>query len=150
MKKAGGVRPWLSIHITLGLGLIAVLVHAGFPYHFNSDELVKHGLAGLTVSAHRLRSKRGLWTIPPQETARNEEDLRILETNTLRNNGVIIRHCDHSDHGLRRLGRWTRLGWRRVASPAQERADYSSGETYRRPREKDSNIEGNGGADYSE
>jgi len=50
IKKAGGVRPWLSIHITLSfLGLIAVLVHAGFPYGFNSDELVSHGLAGLTT-----------------------------------------------------------------------------------------------------
>jgi hypothetical protein len=50
IKKAGGVRPWLSIHITLSfLGLIAVLAHAGFPYHFNSDELVSHGLAGLTT-----------------------------------------------------------------------------------------------------
>ena len=50
IKKAGGVRPWLSIHITLSfLGLIAVLIHAGFPYHFNSDQLVSHGLAGLTT-----------------------------------------------------------------------------------------------------
>lgn len=50
IKKAGGVRPWLSIHITLSFfGLIAVLVHAGFPYHFNSEELVSHGLAGLTT-----------------------------------------------------------------------------------------------------
>ncbi|HVH16128.1 MAG TPA: hypothetical protein VNA15_10485 [Candidatus Angelobacter sp.] len=38
IKKAGGVRPWLSIHITLSfLGLIAVLIHAGFPYRFSSD-----------------------------------------------------------------------------------------------------------------
>jgi hypothetical protein len=50
IKKAGGVRPWLSIHITLSLlGLIAVLVHAGFPYAFNSRNLVDHGLAGLTT-----------------------------------------------------------------------------------------------------
>ena len=50
IKNAGGVRPWLSIHITLSFfGLIAVLIHAGFPYHFNSDELVSHGLAGLTT-----------------------------------------------------------------------------------------------------
>ena len=50
IKKAGGVRPWLSIHIALSFfGLIAVLVHAGFPYRFNSDELVSHGLAGLTT-----------------------------------------------------------------------------------------------------
>jgi len=50
IKKAGGVRPWLSIHITLSfLGLIAVLIHAGFPYHFNSEELVSHGLASLTT-----------------------------------------------------------------------------------------------------
>jgi len=50
IKKVGGVRPWLSIHITLSfLGLIAVLAHAGFPYHFNSNELVNHGLACLTT-----------------------------------------------------------------------------------------------------
>jgi len=50
IKKAGGVRPWLSIHITLSfLGLIAVLVHAGFPYAFNSRNLADHGLAGLTT-----------------------------------------------------------------------------------------------------
>lgn len=50
IKKAGGVRPWLSIHITLSfLGLIAVLVHAGFPYQFSSQNLVSHGLAGLTT-----------------------------------------------------------------------------------------------------
>jgi len=50
IKKAGGVRPWLSIHIALSfLGLISLLVHAGFPYRFNSDELVSHGLAGLTT-----------------------------------------------------------------------------------------------------
>jgi len=50
IKKAGGVRPWLSIHITLSFfGLIAVLIHARFPYHFNSHELVSHGLAGLTT-----------------------------------------------------------------------------------------------------
>ncbi len=50
IKKAGGVRPWLSIHITLSfLGLIAVLIHAGFPYQFNSRDLVSHGLAGLTT-----------------------------------------------------------------------------------------------------
>ena len=50
IKKAGGVRPWLSIHITLSfLGLIAVLLHAGFPYQFNPDNLVSHGLAGLTT-----------------------------------------------------------------------------------------------------
>jgi hypothetical protein len=50
IKKAGGVRPWLLIHISLSFfGLIAVLIHAGFPYHFNSDELVSHGLAGLTT-----------------------------------------------------------------------------------------------------
>ena len=50
IKKAGGVRPWLSIHITLSfLGLIVVLIHAGFPYHFNSNELVSHGLGGLTT-----------------------------------------------------------------------------------------------------
>ena len=50
IKKVGGVRPWLSIHITLSfIGLIAVLVHAGFPYRFNSDDLLNHGLAGLTT-----------------------------------------------------------------------------------------------------
>jgi hypothetical protein len=49
IKKAGGVRPWLSIHITLSfLGLVAVLIHAGFPYRFSSD-LLSHGLAGLTT-----------------------------------------------------------------------------------------------------
>jgi len=50
IKAVGGVRPWLSIHITVSfLGLIAVLVHAGFPYHFNSQDLLDHGLAGLTT-----------------------------------------------------------------------------------------------------
>jgi hypothetical protein len=50
IKSVGGVRPWLSIHITLSLiGLIAVLVHAGFPYRFTSYDLVDHGLAGLTT-----------------------------------------------------------------------------------------------------
>jgi hypothetical protein len=50
IKSMGGVRPWLSIHITLSfIGLIAVLIHAGFPYRFTSDNLVDHGLAGLTT-----------------------------------------------------------------------------------------------------
>jgi len=50
IKSVGGVRPWLSIHITLSfIGLIAVLVHAGFPYRFNSNALIDHGLAGLTT-----------------------------------------------------------------------------------------------------
>ncbi|TMI41455.1 hypothetical protein E6H23_06625 [Candidatus Bathyarchaeota archaeon] len=36
--------------ITLSfIGLIAVLTHAGFPYAFNSHELLNHGLAGLTT-----------------------------------------------------------------------------------------------------
>ncbi|HEV2120938.1 MAG TPA: hypothetical protein VGS11_12650 [Candidatus Bathyarchaeia archaeon] len=50
IKAVGGVRPWLSIHITLSfIGLIAVLVHAGFPYQFNQRDLLDHGLAGLTT-----------------------------------------------------------------------------------------------------
>lgn len=50
IKSVGGVRPWLSIHITLSfIGLIAVLIHAGFPYRFTSENLVDHGLAGLTT-----------------------------------------------------------------------------------------------------
>ena len=50
IKSVGGVRPWLSIHILLSfIGLIAVLIHAGFPYRFNSYNLVDHGLAGLTT-----------------------------------------------------------------------------------------------------
>ena len=50
IKSVGGFRPWLSIHITLSfIGLIAVLIHAGFPYRFTSDNLVDHGLAGLTT-----------------------------------------------------------------------------------------------------
>jgi hypothetical protein len=50
IKKVGGVRPWLSIHIALSFGgLITVLVHAGFPYQFSQHELLSHGLAGLTT-----------------------------------------------------------------------------------------------------
>ena len=50
IKSVGGVRPWLSIHITLSfIGLITVLIHAGFPYRFTPDNLVDHGLAGLTT-----------------------------------------------------------------------------------------------------
>jgi hypothetical protein len=50
IRSVGGVRPWLTIHITLSfIGLIAVLVHAGFPYRFNSHDLLDHGLAGLTT-----------------------------------------------------------------------------------------------------
>jgi hypothetical protein len=50
IKKVGGVRPWLTIHIALSfIGLIAVLLHAGFPYSFNSRSLLDHGLAGLTT-----------------------------------------------------------------------------------------------------
>ena len=50
IKKVGGVRPWLSTHIALSfIGLIAVLVHAGFPYQFNQHDLLNHGLAGLTT-----------------------------------------------------------------------------------------------------
>ena len=50
MKRVGGVRPWLSIHIGLSfVGLQAVLAHAGFPYRFNSYNLLDHGLAGLTT-----------------------------------------------------------------------------------------------------
>ena len=50
IKRVGGVRPWLLIHIALGFGgLITVLIHAGFPYHFNERDLLDHGLAGLTT-----------------------------------------------------------------------------------------------------
>ena len=50
MKSVGGVRPWLNIHIVLSfVGLVFVLFHAGFPYQFNSRNLVDHGLAGLTT-----------------------------------------------------------------------------------------------------
>ena len=50
IKKVGGVRPWLSIHVALSfMGLIAVLAHAGLPYQFNSHDLLDHGLAGLTT-----------------------------------------------------------------------------------------------------
>jgi len=50
IKTVGGVRPWLSIHITLSfIGLIAILVHACFPYRFNQHDLLDHGLAGLTT-----------------------------------------------------------------------------------------------------
>lgn len=50
IKKVGGVRPWLSIHVALSFGgLIAVLAHAGFPYQFSSRNLLDHGLAGLTT-----------------------------------------------------------------------------------------------------
>ena len=50
IKLVGGVRPWLSIHIALSfLGLVAVLVHAGFPYRFNSQDIIDHGLGGLTT-----------------------------------------------------------------------------------------------------
>ena len=50
MKSVGGVRPWLSIHITLSfIGLCTVLVHAGFPYRFTYANMVDHGLAGLTT-----------------------------------------------------------------------------------------------------
>lgn len=50
IKMVGGVRPWLSIHIALSfIGLVAVLFHAGFPYHFNYRDLVDHGLAGFTT-----------------------------------------------------------------------------------------------------
>ena len=50
IKRFGGVRPWLSIHIALSfIGLLAVLAHAGLPYRFNSYNLFDHGLAGLTT-----------------------------------------------------------------------------------------------------
>ncbi len=50
IKAVGGVRPWLTIHIALSFaGLIAVLLHAGFPYAFDTRNLVSHGLAGLTT-----------------------------------------------------------------------------------------------------
>ena len=50
MKAAGGVRPWLTIHIILSfVGLVFVLFHAGFPYQFSYRSLVDHGLAGLTT-----------------------------------------------------------------------------------------------------
>lgn len=50
IKSVGGVRPWLSVHIALSfIGLLAVLAHAGFPYRFNTYDLIDHGLAGLTT-----------------------------------------------------------------------------------------------------
>ena len=50
IKKVGGVRPWLTVHIALSfIGLVAVLLHAGFPYSYNSRNLLDHGLAGLTT-----------------------------------------------------------------------------------------------------
>lgn len=77
IKTVGGVRPWLSIHMTLSfIGLIAVLVHAGFPYQFNQHDLLDHGLAGFdNLVACCFRCQRCLRTVHLQETASDEEGL---------------------------------------------------------------------------
>ena len=49
-KALGGAGRWLSIHIALSvLGLLLVLVHAGFPFRFRSEDLAEHGYAALAT-----------------------------------------------------------------------------------------------------
>ena len=62
IKRVGGVRPWLSIHIGLSsVGLFAVLAHAGLPYRFSSSDLLGHGLAGLTTYLLILSAASGVF-----------------------------------------------------------------------------------------
>jgi len=49
LHKLGGPRLWLDIHIALSaLGVVFVLVHAGFPYRYRAD-LFDLGFAGLAT-----------------------------------------------------------------------------------------------------
>ncbi len=50
MVALGGPGLWLNIHIALAIvGLLAVLVHAGFPYAFQAERLTAHAYAGLAT-----------------------------------------------------------------------------------------------------
>src|SRR2546426_8930572 len=56
------------------------------------------------LATYRVRRQRSLRTVHPQEIARDEEDLRLLETNALSHNRTALLRRDHShDHSLRRL-----------------------------------------------
>ena len=50
MRKLGGPKLWLTLHIALSFaGLLAVLVHAGFPFRFRYDLFYNKGFAGLAT-----------------------------------------------------------------------------------------------------
>jgi len=50
INKLKGSQLWLKIHIALAAGgLAAVLLHAGFPYRFNYDELFTKGFSVLAT-----------------------------------------------------------------------------------------------------
>jgi len=107
IKKVGGVRPWLSIHITLSfIGLIAVLVHAGFPYRFNSIDLLNHGLAGLTTWLLIASAASGVFgRYIYKRLPAMKRTLQLLETITPADNRTTVLRRDHPyDHGLRQLG----------------------------------------------
>ena len=62
IKKLGGARIWLTLHIALSFtGLLAVLLHAGFPYRFKSEALFDHGFAGLATWLLLISSLSGLF-----------------------------------------------------------------------------------------
>ncbi len=50
MVAVGGPALWLNIHIAMALiGLVAVLIHAGFPYAFAAENLTRFAYAGLAT-----------------------------------------------------------------------------------------------------
>ncbi len=62
IRSLGGARLWLTIHIVLSFaGLVAVLLHAGFPYRFNSGFLFDQGFAGLATWLLIISSASGVF-----------------------------------------------------------------------------------------
>ena len=49
-RRVGGVALWLNIHIVLSvIGVVMVLLHAGFPFDFRTDRLTQQAYAGLAT-----------------------------------------------------------------------------------------------------
>jgi len=50
IRKLGGLKLWLNIHVTLSLlGLFFVLMHAGLPFHFKYTALLDKGFAAMAT-----------------------------------------------------------------------------------------------------
>ena len=50
VRRLGGASLWLNIHIALSvIGLVAGLLHSGFPYRFRYEDFLSRGLGGLTT-----------------------------------------------------------------------------------------------------
>jgi hypothetical protein len=85
------------------IGLIAVLVHAGFPYRFNQQDLPDHGLAGLTTWLLVASAASGVFgRYIYKRLPAMKKIFSYWKPFTPVDNRIVVFRRDHShDHGLR-------------------------------------------------